>query len=112
MGESEYQILEAPTCPHCQAVMEKMDARYLDWGTSFLWVCFNNDCGTFKKGWKHMMDNYGQLVSYRYMVSPDTGTPGVIPAFSGEYLQNAGKPANPLMDPNAVSDYYDVPDED
>jgi hypothetical protein len=91
MSESDYKVKEAPTCPHCQQVMEQMDARHLDWGTTFLWVCFNNNCVFFMKGWKHMMDTYGQLVSYRYMVTPDNGSQGVIPAFSHEYLRAEGK---------------------
>jgi hypothetical protein len=110
--ESEYLIKEAPTCPQCKAVMEKMDARHLDWGTTFLWVCYNNDCGPFKKGWEHMMNTMGQLVSYRVMITPDTGTQGVIPAFSHEYLQKQGKPANPYLDPDAVDKYYEVPDDE
>jgi len=91
MSEEEYTVKEAPTCPHCQQLMEQMDSRHLDWGTTFLWVCSNNNCVFFMKGWKHMMDNYGQLVSYRYMVTPDNGTQGVIPAFSHEYLRTQGK---------------------
>ena len=87
--ETEYQVKEAPTCPHCKSTMEKMDARHLDWGTSFLWVCFNNNCEPFKKGWEHMMNTVGQLVSYRFMITPDNGSQGVIPAFSAEYLANA-----------------------
>jgi hypothetical protein len=91
MIPEDYKIKEAPTCPHCKQAMEQMDARHLDWETTFLWVCFNNDCTFFKKGWKHMMDNYGQLVSYRFMITPDNGSQGVIPAFSFEYLQTEGK---------------------
>src|SRR5512145_1177276 len=88
--EPDYLIKEAPTCPHCNMLMEKLDARHLEWGTTFLWVCFNNHCGFFKRGWKHMMETMGQLVSYRYMVTPDNGSQGVIPAFSLEYVQNHG----------------------
>jgi len=108
MSDAEFKIKEAPTCPHCKAVMEQMDARYLDWGLPFLWVCFNNNCGFFMKGWKHMMDNYGQLVSYRFMIQPDNGAVGVIPAFSHEYLNKHGKPENPYMDPEG----HPVADED
>ncbi len=90
-GEEDYKIKEAPVCPHCKQAMDKMDSRHLDWGTTFLWVCFNDDCGFFKRGWKHMMDNYGQLVSYRYMVTPDNGSEGVIPAFSLEYLRTRNR---------------------
>jgi len=109
MGEEAYKIKEAPTCPHCKEAMQKMDSRYLDWGTTFLWVCFNDKCQFFQKGWKHMMDNYGQLVSYRYMVTPDTGTQGVIPAFSHEYLRTEGKSQSDVRE---FDDPTDGPDED
>ena len=110
--ESEYQIKEAPTCRYCNATMEKMDARHLEWGTTFLWVCYNNECTFFKKGWDHMMKTVGQLVSYRFMITPDNGSQGVIPAFSSEYLVNSGKPSNPYVDPDAVDRYYEVPDDE
>jgi hypothetical protein len=109
MTETEYKIKEAPTCPHCKAAMEKMDSRHLDWGTTFLWVCYNNHCEFFKRGWKHMMDTYGQLVSYRYMVTPDNGTQGVIPAFSHEYLKKEGRPRSYYQESDCP---VDVPDED
>ena len=95
MSDMEYKIKEAPTCPHCKTVMEQMDSRHLDWDSPFLWVCFNNECTLFKKGWNQMMENYGQLVSYRFMIQPQNGAASVIPAFSHEYLQQHGKPANP-----------------
>jgi hypothetical protein len=42
-----------------------------------------------------MMETVGQLVSYRFMIHPQDGKAGVIPAFSNEYLVENGKPANP-----------------
>jgi len=95
MAETEFKIKEAPVCPHCKTTMEKMDSRYLDWESPFLWVCFNNECTLFKKGWDHMMQTMGQLVSYRFMIHPQSGEKGVIPAFSNDYLQNVGKQRNP-----------------
>ena len=92
------KITEAPTCPHCKTVMEQMDSRYLDWDSPYLWVCFNNDCTLFKKGWEHMMETVGQLVSYRFMIHPANGEKGVIPAFSQQYLRDHGKPRNPNYD--------------
>ena len=91
-SEVKYKVAETPTCPHCKTLMEKMDSRHLDWGTPFLWVCFNNDCALFAKGWQHMMENFGQLSSYRHMIEPESGTSGVIPAFSAEYLTKNGRP--------------------
>jgi hypothetical protein len=95
METKDWKVTEAPTCPHCQAQMQQMDARYLDWDSPYLWVCFNNECTLFKKGWEHMMESVGQLVSYRCMIHPQDGTKGVIPAFSHDYLATSGKPANP-----------------
>lgn len=95
MVETEFKIKEAPACPHCKATMEKMDSRHLDWESPFLWVCFNNECTLFKKGWDHMMQSVGQLVSYRCMIHPQNGEKGVIPAFSNDYLLNNGKARNP-----------------
>jgi hypothetical protein len=92
-SEVKYKVAEAPNCPHCKTIMEKMDSRHLDWGTPFLWVCYNDNCAFFAKGWQHIMENYGQLSSYRYMIEPESGTCGVIPAFSAEYLTKNGKPA-------------------
>lgn len=108
MSEMEYKVKEAPTCPHCKSVMEKMDSRHLDWDFPYLWVCFNNECGLFKKGWNHMMETVGQLVSYRFMIHPQNGEKGVIPAFSHEYLHQHGKPGNPYLDQDA----QDRPAED
>jgi hypothetical protein len=45
-----------------------------------------------------MMETVGQLVSYRFMIHPQNGEKGVIPAFSQEYLQENGKPRNPNYD--------------
>ena len=92
---TDWKVTTAPTCPHCKAVMEQMDARHLDWDAPYLWVCYNNECTLFKKGWDHMMESVGQLVSYRFMIHPQNGQAGVIPAFSQEYLGKNGKPANP-----------------
>jgi len=89
------EAAEAPTCPHCKTVMGKMDARYLDWDSPYLWVCFNNDCTLFKKGCEHMLQTVGQLVSYRFMIHPQNGEKGVIPAFSEQYLKDHGRPMNP-----------------
>jgi len=91
----DWKVTEAPVCPYCNQLMEQMDSRYLDWESPYLWVCFNNDCTLFKKGWDHMMETVGQLVSYRCMIQPQNGERGVIPAFSQEYLMKNGKPANP-----------------
>lgn len=98
MDTRNWKVTEAPTCPHCKATMEQMDSRHLDWESPYLWVCYNNECTLFKKGWGHMQEAYGQLVSYRFMIHPQSGENGVIPAFSHEYLKKHGKPGDPYVE--------------
>ncbi len=88
MDTKDWKVTEAPTCPHCKTVMEQMDSRYLDWDSPYLWVCYNNECTLFKKGWKHMMESYGQLVSYRFMIHPQNGDHGRDSGLQPDYLQN------------------------
>ncbi len=100
MCDMDMKITEPPTCPHCKSVMEKFDSRHLDWGTPFLWVCFNNECSFFVRGWKHMMENFGQQASYRYMVTPDNGQNYALPWFGPEYImRNVVKRMDPYVQP-------------
>lgn len=54
----------------------------LGWATTFLWVCANDDCPVFRKGFEHTLGNYGHTTSLRSIVEPDSGQASVIPAFS------------------------------
>jgi hypothetical protein len=58
----------------------------LGWGSTFLWVCNNDDCPVFVNGWKNMAEKHGQLASFRYMIQPDSGEAGVLPAFNADVL--------------------------
>ncbi len=102
MDMTGWKVLEAPTCPHCNTVMEQMDSRHLEWDSPFLWVCYNNDCRLFKSGWEQMIQHYNQLVSYRFMIHPQNGEKGLIPAFSHEYLQTNSSPT--ANNPNFIED--------
>ncbi|MBF0201755.1 MAG: zinc ribbon domain-containing protein, partial [Desulfamplus sp.] len=49
--------MEKPKCPHCEVNMtiwEVPDINFSDglgWGTPYLFVCFNDECPSYKKGW-------------------------------------------------------------
>ena len=71
------------TCPHCESRLSKW--RVPDettWNEEFFYVCFNDDCPYFRKGWIWMQEQYAQASSYRYMVNPRTGTSSQIPVWS------------------------------
>jgi len=68
--------------------MEKYDLPLINfsdglgWGAPFLWMCVNDDCPVFNKGFTHTLNNYGQTTSMRVVVEPDSGRESVAPAFT------------------------------
>lgn len=80
--------LEKPRCPHCNAEMSVWEVPAisvgdgLGWGEPFLFICFNDDCPLFKKGWDDLMENLGQKSSYRCMNYPGTDNFELLPVFS------------------------------
>ncbi|SHO45325.1 zinc ribbon domain-containing protein [Desulfopila aestuarii] len=77
MFSKDYSFLEeVHTCPHCQKKMECCDAPQfhvgdgLGWGSDVLFICLNDDCPLFVKGWDRIEQQYGHSASYRYMELP------------------------------------------
>ena len=82
------KITEPPDCPHCTRKMIEYNvppvsfADGLGWGTDFLWICPNDECPIFKRGFEHTLANYGQTSSLRAIIQPDNGEAAVVPALS------------------------------
>jgi hypothetical protein len=78
-----------PTCPHCGAECKKWkvppDAT---WDTEFMWVCFNDDCSYYVRGWEWMIEKYQHRSSYRYRKNPVNGEEGPIPVWSPTALKS------------------------
>jgi len=92
--ETKEQVLEKvlsqdkPQCPHCGAEMTIWEvppfsfSDGLGWGTPYLFICFNDECSLYVKGWENMEENYSQCASYRCMNYPGTKQFECIPVFS------------------------------
>lgn len=86
----EIKITEPPVCSHCGATMAKYAqppvsfGDGLGWPTPFLWICANDECPVFKKGFYQTFQRYGQTSTMRVIVEPDTGREAVIPAFTND----------------------------
>ena len=81
---------EIPKCPHCDADMKKWvppeDSTWAHDG--FHWVCFNDECPYYVKGWEWMEESQGIKISYRHRLNPVTGKESPLPAKSDKMHKN------------------------
>ncbi len=67
---------EVKTCPHCKQDMSLCESPPihvgdgLGWGSDVLFICLNDSCPLFLKGWDQIEHQYGHHASYRYMEVP------------------------------------------
>jgi len=63
-------------CPHCSGDLTLCHAPQvhvgdgLGWGSEYLFICLNDTCPLFVKGWDYIANQYGHVGSYRYMEIP------------------------------------------
>lgn len=94
--ETKEQVLEKvlaqqrPRCPSCNQEMDIWEvppitfSDGLGWGVPFLFVCFNDECPTYKQGWQNMEDNYGHRASCRNICYPGSDRFECMPVFGTE----------------------------
>ena len=74
---------EVPQCQHCGVKMSKWKIPDdSTWNEEFHWVCFNDECSYYIKGWDWMESQYQQHASYRFRLNPADGSTGPLPVWS------------------------------
>lgn len=69
---------EKHCCPHCSGDLSLCHAPAvhvgdgLGWGSEYLFICLNDTCPLFVKGWDYIANQYGHVGSYRYMEIPNS----------------------------------------
>ncbi len=83
-----YLKMEKPHCPHCEQEMTLWEvppvnfSDGLGWGTPYLFVCFNDDCSSYKQGWEHLQNTMEAPASYRCINEPGQTNFEYMPVFS------------------------------
>lgn len=71
-------IEEEHACPHCSNQLSLCHSPPvhvgdgLGWGSEYLFICLNDECPLFVKGWEYIENQYGHVGSYRYMEIPNS----------------------------------------
>lgn len=80
--------MDKPVCPHCKTEMSLWEVPDipmgdgLGWGTPYLFVCFNDECSSFKQGWDNLKESMEFSASYRCINSPGEDHFEYMPVFS------------------------------
>lgn len=80
--------MEKPHCPHCDKPMSLWEVPDiscgdgLGWGSPYLFVCFNDECSSYKNGWDDIQQTMEHVASYRCINAPGTDNFEYMPVFS------------------------------
>ncbi|MBS1261248.1 MAG: hypothetical protein MAG453_00569 [Calditrichaeota bacterium] len=76
-------------CPHCGEPMVRMVIPELaSFDSPWIYVCFNDDCGYFRRSGEWMQRQYASSAQYRHKLDPFTGETGPLPVWSADAMRN------------------------
>jgi hypothetical protein len=75
--------MEKKACKYCGSELQKILLPVdSDFNVEYLYVCFNDECGYYVRGWDWMKEKYNVNASYRYKWEPFHDIEGPIPVLS------------------------------
>ncbi len=80
---------DTPLCLHCRQPMLKWHVPdFTTWGCEFQYVCFNDECSYYVRGWQWMKERFNVTGSYRLRRDPRSGQQGPVPVWSANALRD------------------------
>lgn len=70
----QYAAHDAPCCPRCGGALSKWEVPqtpFTEWDCEHMYICFNDACPYFVRGWTVMAAQGNRGISYRQMFEPD-----------------------------------------
>ena len=87
------QIYKTLQCPHCDKKMNKWavpeNPFEATWENEFLYICFNDNCPYYVRGWDHVYKTTYRISSYRFMYNQDKDICSPIPVPSSKALRES-----------------------
>jgi hypothetical protein len=81
-------MIEHPDCKHCGQKMSKWEVpEQTTWNVEFNYVCFNDECPYYVKGWEWLQEQYMAKASYRHCIDPVSGRSRPLPVWSSGALR-------------------------
>ncbi|MBN2061957.1 MAG: class I SAM-dependent methyltransferase [Deltaproteobacteria bacterium] len=85
------QIKNTLRCPHCNETLKKWQVPSNPfchtWDSEYMYICFNDECPYFVRGWDFMASQGNMGTSYRLMYDPEKDTCRPIPVPSNRSLR-------------------------
>ena len=87
------QVKSTLQCPYCGEKMNKWEVPdnpfEVTWDNDFMYICFNDRCPYYVRGWDHMSREGNRGVSYRLMYHPEKDVCMPIPVPSPKALRES-----------------------
>lgn len=87
--EMKRRVRESLCCPYCDRRMEKClvpDSPFTEWPSEFQYICFNDECEYFRRGWEHSKAQHFPG-SHRFMYDPTLHSCFPIPVLNRQALR-------------------------
>jgi hypothetical protein len=76
-------------CKHCGEELKKvLMPPDSDWGVEYQYICLNDECGYYIRGWDWMRKQYNVNASYRFRHNPFSGDEGPMPVATSADLKH------------------------